>query len=109
MKNTIKEINNANPQTFDEFFPLYLEAHSSKVNRWLHFIGTTLALAIAAAALITSNYYLLLLAPLVGYGFAWIGHFFVESNIPASYGKPLWSFRGDFKMYRLMLMGQLWN
>ena len=44
MENTIKKLKEANPQKFEEFFPLYLEAHSSVTNRRLHFIGTTLGL-----------------------------------------------------------------
>ena len=44
---------------------------------------------------------------LVGYGAAWVGHFFVEHNRPATFQHPLWSFRGDYKMLALMLTGRL--
>jgi hypothetical protein len=72
----------------------------------LHFSGTTLVLACLAATVVLSPYFLLA-APFAGYGFAWIGHFFVERNKPATFSYPLWSLRGDFRMYRLTLLGRM--
>lgn len=109
MKNTIQELKHAGPQNFEEFFPLYLKAHSNAVNRRLHFLGTSLAILLVPASLLLSNLSLLWLCPVFGYGFAWFGHFFLESNIPATYSNPLWSLRGDFRMYGLMCRGKLWS
>lgn len=109
MRNTIKELQEANPENFEEFFPLYLSAHSNIANRWLHFIGATIALLLIPVAIVLDNYLILLLCPLFGYGLAWFGHFFLESNIPASYRNPLWSIRGDFRMYIMMCQGKLWS
>ncbi|WVQ93518.1 hypothetical protein IAU59_000592 [Kwoniella sp. CBS 9459] len=33
------------------------------------------------------------------YAFAWISHFFVEKNRPATFTYPVWSLRGDLKMW----------
>jgi hypothetical protein len=48
----------------------------------------------------------LLYAAIAGYGFAWIGHFFVEHNKPATFKYPLWSLIGDYKMYFEILQGK---
>lgn len=93
--------------TFEEFWPVYLPAHSKTGTRVLHLVGTTLALACVAAAIATRIWWILAVAPVVGYGLAWIGHFCVEKNRPATFGHPLWSFLADFKMYGLFLAGRL--
>ena len=36
---------------------------------------------------------------IAGYGPAWISHFFIEKNKPASWKHPVWSFRGDMVMW----------
>jgi len=95
-------------KTFQEFWPFYLEEHSNPKNRWVHFIGTFLAHLILLIAFFTSNWNLLWLLPVIGYGFAWVGHFFIQQNKPATFQYPLWSLRGDFKMFYLMCLGKLW-
>lgn len=94
-------------ETFEDFWPFYLSEHSDSTNRALHAVGTTAAVATAAYALLRRKPKLLALAPLVGYGPAWIGHFLVEGNRPATFKHPLWSLRGDFKMLGLMLTQEL--
>ena len=93
--------------TFEEFWPYYVSQHAHPANRALHFLGTSLAVATAAAALTLSLPLWLLAVPLAGYGPAWIGHFFVEKNRPATFTHPLWSLRGDLRMYRLMWMARM--
>lgn len=94
-------------KTFEEFWPYYVKAHSSRGNRRLHFAGTSAGLVLAAAGLLTRRARLLALAPVVGYACAWIGHFFVEGNVPATFGHPLWSFKSDFIMWKKMLDGTM--
>jgi hypothetical protein len=93
--------------SFEEFWPLYVREHSNKLNRTLHFIGTSLALACVAAALTKRRPWLLLLAPVAGYGFGWAGHFFVEKNRPMSFSHPLYSLMADFVMYWKTLSGKM--
>ena len=94
-------------ETFKEFYPFYLSEHSNKVCRLMHFIGTTLVLAILAYGLVTENYKLLWFLPVAGYGFAWIGHFVFEKNKPASFKQPLFSFIGDWVMYAQIWTGKI--
>lgn len=93
--------------TFEEFWPFYLGEHRDPLNRRLHFIGTTGALSCLVLSVATLNPAILALAPVFGYGFAWVGHFIVEKNRPATFTYPAWSLRGDFRMYFLMLSGKL--
>ncbi|KAN0037053.1 hypothetical protein ACTFIV_002385 [Dictyostelium citrinum] len=93
--------------SFKEFYPYYLKEHTNRTNRRLHFIGTTLGFFTIAYALLTGQYKYLLLALVFGYGFAWAGHFFIEKNKPATFKYPIWSFRGDMKMYSSILSGKI--
>jgi hypothetical protein len=73
----------------------------------LHIAGTSLALLIAAAALLTRSWWLLLAIPVAGYAFAWGSHAAVERNRPATFTHPLWSLRADLRMWRLWVTGRL--
>ena len=86
-------------KTFADFYPFYLGEHANPVCRRLHFLGTSIALLLIVAALVTRNWWLLLVALLQGYAFAWIGHFFFEHNRPATFKYPLFSFMGDWRMW----------
>ena len=94
-------------QSFETFWPFYLREHSRPQTRALHYVGTTLVVAIAIYALITANWWLLLAMPVAGYFFAWVAHFGVEKNRPATFTYPLWSLGADFKMWWLWLTGRL--
>jgi hypothetical protein len=92
---------------YQEFWPFYLSQHSKRSTRAWHFVGTSFVFVFLIAALITLNFWLVLLAPVTAYAFAWFSHFFIEGNKPATFGHPIWSLRADFRMYRLMLLGKL--
>jgi hypothetical protein len=92
--------------SYEEFWPYYVSEHMDRVTRRLHVFGTALVLAALAAAVLVDPLWLLA-APLAGYGFAWVGHFFFEHNKPATFTYPLWSLRADFRMFRLTLLGRM--
>lgn len=94
-------------ENFREFYPYYLSEHSNRTCRRLHFIGTTLVLGCVTAAIGSWNPWWLAGIPVVGYGFAWAGHFFFEHNKPATFRYPLWSLMGDWVMYRDILYGKI--
>ena len=96
------------PQSFEEFWPYYVSQHRDPTCRKLHFAGTTMALGLVAISPVVPP--ALLAAPVVGYGMAWIGHFVFEKNKPASWHSVkhfAWSFRGDLRMWRMMLTGDM--
>jgi hypothetical protein len=86
--------------SFREFYPFYLQEHSNRTCRRLHFIGTSSILTLLLAVVITGNWVWLWAFPVIGYGFAWVGHFVYEKNRPATFKYPLYSFMGDFVMYK---------
>jgi hypothetical protein len=85
---------------FSEFYPFYLGEHRNRTCRRLHFVGSTLALLCLAMLLATGQWRWLVIGLLCGYGFAWLGHFGFEKNKPASFKRPLYSFMGDWVMYK---------
>lgn len=84
--------------SFAEFYPYYLAEHSDRRCRALHYVGSTLVLILLAYAIATGRYVWLWGLPVVGYGFAWVGHFFFEHNRPATFKYPLYSLMGDWVM-----------
>ena len=93
--------------SFEDFWPHYVRAHVNPTNRLLHALGTACALTAAGTGVLTGNPLLLAMAPVLGYGPAWIGHFVLEGNRPATFQHPLYSLRGDCKMLWLMLHGAM--
>ena len=94
-------------KSYQEFYKFYLSEHSNKINRLLHVIGTTILLAITVTAIYHRDFKLLILVPVVGYGFAWVGHFFFEHNKPATFKWPFWSLASEWVMFFQFLTGRL--
>ena len=95
------------PSTYAEFWGHYLRAHSNPRTRLVHYAGSILALGALALAVIELQPLWLLAAPLIGFGFAWAGHVFIEGNKPTTFGHPLWSLIADYRMLFLWLAGAL--
>lgn len=93
--------------TYKAFWPHYVNEHQNKMNRNLHFAGTSLAIFTFFLAFALMKFPLLLLVPVFGYGFAWLGHLIYEKNRPATFQYPLWSLMGDFQMFAFMCMGRM--
>jgi hypothetical protein len=86
-------------ETYSEFYRFYLSEHKDRTCRKLHFIGTLGVFILIFLALFQGQSNLWYFVPLMGYGFAWIGHYFFEKNKPATFKYPLWSLISDFKMF----------
>jgi hypothetical protein len=94
--------------SFAAFYPFYLGEHSNRICRRLHFVGTSLALFCLIALLLSGGDARWLLSALgVGYGFAWVGHFFFEKNRPATFQYPVYSLMGDWAMWWDILRGRI--
>jgi hypothetical protein len=76
------------------------------VSRILHFTGTGLVFGVLIAIIATSQYNWLFLLPVVGYLFAWIGHFFFEKNKPATFQYPFYSLASDFILFKDLIVGK---
>jgi hypothetical protein len=93
---------------FVEFYPYYLGEHRNPICRRLHFIGSALIVVLIVAVIVGQLRPLALIAvPVVGYGFAWVGHFFFEHNRPATFKHPIYSLMGDWVMFRDILIGRI--
>ena len=94
-------------KSFSEFWPYYVSEHSHQGTRLLHLIGTLSGLVVMIYLIAIGRWYLFLLGLIPGYGCAWLGHFLIEKNKPATFQYPLWSFIGDYKMIAMMLTGRI--
>jgi hypothetical protein len=93
--------------SFAEFWPFYLGEHEKYATRMVHVTGTLLALIMLVVALVLGQPLWLIAVPIIGYGFAWVSHAFVERNKPATFTYPVWSLLGDLRMAGLWLTGRL--
>ena len=93
--------------SFKEFYPFYLSEHKKSLTKIFHAVGSLGVISIILYAIILNNWKLLYYAPLCGYGFAWISHFFIEKNQPATFKYPLYSFIGDWIMLKDVLTGKI--
>lgn len=94
-------------RNFADFYPYYLEEHSDVNCRRLHFVGSLLVILVTLYAIVTAKFLYLLLLPVIGYGFAWVGHYGFEKNRPATFKYPLYSLMGDWVMFRDVLIGRI--
>lgn len=94
-------------RTFTEFYPFYLGEHANRISRRLHFVGTSMVVVLLIAAFVTQLWWLIGVALVQAYTFAWIGHFFFERNRPATFQYPLLSLCGDWRMWWEMLTGKI--
>jgi hypothetical protein len=92
--------------SFREFYPFYLAEHANRTSRRLHFTGTSIAVVLAATALVTRRWWLLPAALVTGYALAWVGHFFFERNRPATFRHPIFSLMGDLRLWWEIVTGK---
>ena len=85
-------------QSFSAFYPYYIHEHSNRTCRRIHVVGSACVIGVAVMGVVVNPWWFLAM-PVVGYGAAWVGHFFFEKNRPATFKYPLWSLMGDWRMF----------
>jgi hypothetical protein len=94
-------------KTLKDFYYYYLTEHQHPTCRSLHLVGTFLLIVSLITGIITLEWYYFAAIPVLGYGFAWVGHAFFEQNKPATFTYPGYSLASDFIMFWHFLTGQL--
>ncbi|MBQ4888494.1 DUF962 domain-containing protein [Shewanella sp. MMG014] len=94
-------------QDFNSFYPFYLSQHQDVTCRRLHYIGSGIIVVMLIIVLLSEQWWLLWTLPVIGYGFAWVGHFFFEKNKPATFEYPFYSLLADWVMFAQMLKSKL--
>ena len=94
-------------RTVEEFWPYYVREHQHPLTRQLHFIGNTNLFLWLGLASLKRSPGLVIFAIVSSYAFAWIGHFFVEKNMPATFKYPVLSAICDMIMYGKMWRGEM--
>ena len=92
-------------QSFSAFYPYYIHEHSNRTCRRIHVVGSALVIVAAVLGVVVSAWWFAAM-PVIGYGFAWVGHFFFEKNRPATFKYPLWGLMGDWRMFFETVTGQ---
>jgi hypothetical protein len=96
-------------QSFAEFWPFYLAEHSRRATRAFHFAGTSLLFVFLFASAAVRSPIFIAFGIVSAYALAWISHFFIEKNRPATFRHPFFSLIGDFKMYYYIISGKMIN
>lgn len=94
-------------KSFEEFWPYYVGEHRLPSCRAVHYVGSLLAPSVLVAIIATGSWAWLPIILVAGYGPAWVGHFIIEKNRPATFTYPVWSLMGDYKMLGLALRGKM--
>lgn len=93
-------------ENFEEFWPFYLSEHDHPLNRRLHVLGTSVGIVVLILGVLAGYPWSILIALACGYGAAWVGHFIIEKNRPATFVAPFYSLRGDFRLWWRTITGR---
>lgn len=94
-------------KNFTEYYSSFLAAHSNRICRRLHFIGTLLSLILLLYSIFTFNWIGFIIIPFIANGFAMVGHFWFEKNKPGVLTSPLYSFVGNLVMFKDIIFGKI--
>ncbi len=103
--------NSADPfKSLEEFYPFYLCEHKLPLTKLFHFLATFNAAVFLSSAIKpgpnSASLRWLVVGVVQAYTFAWISHFFIEQNRPATFKYPVYSFVSDWIMFKDVLTGK---
>ena len=75
----------SDPSNFNNFWPEYVRAHRQPGTRAIHLVGTLAGWVLLLIAIVFQHWWWILGALVLPYALAWVSHFFVEHNRPASF------------------------
>lgn len=87
----------------DDYWPTYLAHHTHRKNRALHDLGDLAVLG----SLLTLSPAIIPLGVVVGYGFAFAGHYLVEGRKPATLEHPILAGVSNWRMFTLGCLGKM--
>jgi hypothetical protein len=93
--------------SFQDFWPLYLQAHRHRCTRIGHYAATTIALITIAASIALQEIWLIGLGIALGYAIALAAHRLADGSKSLVTVNPVWGAVADFKMCWLALTGGL--
>lgn len=93
--------------SYAEFWDFYVAEHSKPATRALHYVGTSIGMAVLVWFIWRGTWYYFPLCFVCGYAFAWFAHFVIEKNKPATFKYPFWSFVSDYKMFFYFVTGRM--
>lgn len=93
--------------SYREFWPHYLNGHSKPMTRGFHYAGVMGFIAAVGYSGWSGNWWALLATIPIFYALAWLAHFVIEHNKPATFTYPAWSLISDFRMFALGVTGRI--
>lgn len=91
-------------RSLNAYWPHYVREHSHPLTRWLHFAGTNNLIGWLLLAAVRRDPKFVVVGVATSYAFAWVGHFFVERNIPATFHHPV-----EANLCELIMYAKIWQ
>jgi hypothetical protein len=93
-------------KAFEEFYQRYLVERSDKLSRRLHFIGMSLFFFCLLGFFFTAEEVCLMMAPVLGLTFSWLGTFVIDKKFPKHFRHPIQSLKSDLRLFLEIFIGK---
>ena len=96
-----------NKTDFDAFYVLYMKSHQNLWNRRVHLLGWIFGIALGLWALLSAQYWFIMLAPFPALLAIWIGHGILEPGADIEFKHPLLTALANLRMFLQMFSGRI--